>query len=426
MEGEAYNTFFEQAVRLEVGQQTALQHNAPIEFMLRPINDWIDLPSTTVEFAVKITTADGTTDIAATTDVGPINNLLHSMFTNVDIELNGKPVSDPTGLYPYVAQVATLLETSEDAQKNRGQLALYYHDPSPALAGFSSLIPTSGIAPNPGLNSRRVAMGQARRMILRGKLFADIFQMNRPLMPGVSLKIRLIPSSDQFLLVTPTSQTQVAYQLRIEVATLKLKILKATSTYALEFENSLMHKTAQYPLTVKRSKIFTIPNGQTSFTEHHLITGERPEHVTVLMVTDASRSGGYQQNPFNFVHSNINYINLNFNGQPIMESPYTPNFTNSNFESCYFGLLESLGLANSNKGIAVTRDNYANGYTIFGFDLTVDRNPLVRDPVRVGTVGLEIKFSTATTAVHNLIVIAEYKSVIEIDSHRNVITAFPG
>lgn len=353
------------------------------------------------------------------------------MFSNVDVELGGKPVSDPTSLYPYVALISTLLETTEAAQNNRGQLALYYHDPNPALTGFSS-VKLAGVDGHlAGLNSRRKAMGQARRAIIRGKLYSDIFQMNRPLMPGVSLKLRLIPSSDNFILVTPApagsgdAAIQVNYQLKILEATLKLKTLKATPTYALEFERSLMNKTIKYPLTVKHSKIFNIPAGQTSFTEHHLFTGERPEHIVVVMVTDASRSGGYQQNPFNFVHSNLNYINLMFNGQPIMESPYTPDFTNHNFESCYFGLLESLGLANSNKGIEITRDNYENGYTIFGFDLSVDKNPLVRDPVRIGTVELQVKFSGATAAALNLIVLAEYKSVIEIDHNRNVITAFP-
>ena len=58
-------------------------------------------------------------DNAANVEIGPSNNPLHSVFSNVDIELGGKLLSDPNGLYPYRAYIETLLSYSKEARCSR-------------------------------------------------------------------------------------------------------------------------------------------------------------------------------------------------------------------------------------------------------------------------------------------------------------------
>ena len=60
--------------------------------------------------------------------VGPINLFLHSLFSQVDISLNGTLVTTSTNTYPYRAMLETLLSYGEDAKKTQLTSALFYND----------------------------------------------------------------------------------------------------------------------------------------------------------------------------------------------------------------------------------------------------------------------------------------------------------
>jgi len=48
--------------------------------------------------------------------VGPVNLFLHSLFSQVDISLNGTQVTASTNKYPYRAMLETLLRYCDDAK----------------------------------------------------------------------------------------------------------------------------------------------------------------------------------------------------------------------------------------------------------------------------------------------------------------------
>ena len=73
----------------------------------------------------KITKQDGT-NLDANDPVGPVNLLLHSLFSQVDISLNGIQVTTSTNTYPYRAMLETLLSYGGDAKKSQLTSALYY------------------------------------------------------------------------------------------------------------------------------------------------------------------------------------------------------------------------------------------------------------------------------------------------------------
>jgi len=53
---------------------------------------------------------------------------LHSLFTQVDISLNGTLITASTNTYPYRAMLETLLSYGEDAKKSQLTSALFYKD----------------------------------------------------------------------------------------------------------------------------------------------------------------------------------------------------------------------------------------------------------------------------------------------------------
>ena len=78
------------------------------------------------------------------------------------------------------------------------------------------------------------------------------------------------------------------------------------------------------------------------------------------------------------------------------------------------------------EGNELTRDDFGNGYTFFGFDLTPDAcDGGCLHLVQKGNLRIEIHFAEALAQTVNVIVYAEFEAVLEIDKGRNIIYNHP-
>jgi len=107
---------------------TSITAGAPIEFDITGNGqDYIDLSNSLLYVRAKVTNAQGA-DLAADAAVGPINLLLHSMFSQIVISLNGTLISSSTNTYAYRSIIETLLSFGEDAKKSQLTSEMFYKD----------------------------------------------------------------------------------------------------------------------------------------------------------------------------------------------------------------------------------------------------------------------------------------------------------
>ena len=84
-------------------------------------NHLIDCSKIELVTKANILKSDGTTKLAHTvTNVGVVNNVLHSMWSNVNVELNNKTVTPNDGLYPYKAYLEKLTTFTPEHTKTFG------------------------------------------------------------------------------------------------------------------------------------------------------------------------------------------------------------------------------------------------------------------------------------------------------------------
>ena len=104
----AFDIFSAEAVNLSVERKwkrdfapiSAIQHGSPIEiFVPGTAQLYVDLYETQLYIRCQIVKGDGTACLTAA-EVAPINNVLHSIFSSIEVEIGGKVISDPNGLYP--------------------------------------------------------------------------------------------------------------------------------------------------------------------------------------------------------------------------------------------------------------------------------------------------------------------------------------
>ncbi len=70
----------------------------------------------------------------------------------------------------------------------------------------------------------------------------------------------------------------------------------------------------------------------------------------------------------------------------------------------------------------MSRDDFGQGYTFFGFDLTPDGcDGCCFHLSRKGNLRIEMHFATALEHTVNIVVYGEFEAVLEIDKGRNII-----
>ncbi|PVD35060.1 hypothetical protein C0Q70_06341 [Pomacea canaliculata] len=187
-------TAVEEGSFVEYYPLSAISTGAPIEFCINgATEDYLDLSNTFLHVRAKVTEADGS-DLADGKDVAPINYWLHSLFSQVDISLNDTLITSSDNTYPYRAYLEATLNFGSEAKKGHMTAALYYRDSA------NHLDDTQGDA-NAGLKIRRDMTAKSKEIDMMGRLHADIMHQERYMLPGVDVKIRLIPSKAAFNLI---------------------------------------------------------------------------------------------------------------------------------------------------------------------------------------------------------------------------------
>ena len=104
---------------VEVRPLGQVLENAPIDFVI-PGNgsDYIDLKRSHLNVHLKVVKGDGS-DMPADAHVSIINNILQSMWSQVDTFLNQQLVSSSTNNYAYKAYFDTLLSNDKNAKETR-------------------------------------------------------------------------------------------------------------------------------------------------------------------------------------------------------------------------------------------------------------------------------------------------------------------
>ena len=293
---------------------SSMIESGPLEFTITGSGDeYLDLSSAYLHLTASISVG-GVTTPTEDDKVAPVNNWVQSLFSQVDVSLNGKMVSSSSNTYAYRAYIETLLTFGKAYKKTFITNSMWYKD----TAGHMNDLGDENV----GTTKRSNLTAHGKKVDMIGYIHDDVFRQTRLLPPGVTVKVRFVRANEQFSLIS----TRAGYKTEISSAILYVKKCKVNPEVCLAFAN--VHKKNMYfPIKRVDCKVFTIPAGSLSAFKEGIICGQLPKKIVVGCVRNTAYNGVYNENPFNFEHFNLSNIAVHIDGQSDTVPSLDPDFT---------------------------------------------------------------------------------------------------
>jgi hypothetical protein len=365
-------------------------------------------------------------DTWTTNEIGTSNYLLHSMWDAVVLTIGNTQTTLILTTYPIRANFETLLGVKKNTKKSHLTSALWATEKrTDDKVKFEDDYIHKVFKPEATASDFRYS----KIVELCGKLHLDLCNQSRALIGGMKVHLRFIPKNQDFYLHAKADST-LKFHLEIIDASLKV-YTKRVSPSLLNAHLDVLNKyNAVYPITRCEVKSFIISSGLSDIILDNIVTGQLPRRIFVAFVKNKAFNGAKSENPFYFHHFNINYIACYFNGIMTPSKPYQPDFKNGLYLNEFTGLFQAANQLYSDSTIDISRDTYAKGNTIFGFNFSPDNSDdfettgYRQPPVR-GSLRLEIHFDEPTSEAINCLVYCEFDNNIYITKDRNVLMDYP-
>nr|XP_034319559.1 uncharacterized protein F54H12.2-like [Crassostrea gigas] len=381
---------------------------APIEFDIQGQGDeYIDLSQTYLQIVCKFTKDDGTNLTGINGISTPVNNIIHFLFSEIDLTLNGKIITPGTDTYPYKAYLEKLLSyRPETLDSQMFACSLWEKDTAGKMddcniaaaalgktqfdvASNKITITAANMAlaypagsENEGLRKRHNVIENSKKITLIDRLYLDIFQQDKFIPNGVDIRLRLNRTKSDFYMMTLAGSTG------------KIKLL-----------NVLLWEPN--------------PKSATIF-----FKGKMPKRIVLGLIPNDAPNG--TSTNFNFKNCKVKRLDVTINGETISTRPYEPDFENDLYLRSYLSLYQGLGKFGADWAPGITYDEYKDGYTLWCIDFTKDQEAQLDKfhLIETGNLRIEIQFAENTAETLNCLVYAEFDNVLEINKQREVSTDF--
>jgi len=409
-------TDIQRAYTVEYYPLSSISSKGPIEFHV-PGNaeDYIDVNDVKLYVQLRVKKADGT-DIDQTKDIVGFNNLpIVTLFQDASLMIGESQIEGGHMNYPYFGYFNTVMQFTPSAQQSQLQSYGWFKDQAGKFDDAS----------NTGFKRRQSLVGNSSLVELMGPLYFDFFNQDRFLISHTDMRIKLLPNKTDFVLNSYATKLS-DYKIDFEKVILLVDRVELNPSVINGHALGLKTRNAHYFLNHSELLTYTIPKGQRSYTKDRLFPDMAPKMLMIAMVENDAYNGDLSKNPFNFKHFDLNKIALYREGRSVPGQPITPDFTNKQYLRSYNLTMRSFDYYNTDDTNGLTPFEWANGYTIYAFDLTGDKD-VSTDCVQANlsrNLRLELSFANDLPTTINVLIYAVINSEIEITQLRDVITHY--
>lgn len=276
---------------------------------------------------------------------------------------------------------------------------------------------------NAGFTARRALTSTNNDVELYGPLHCDLFNVDKYLINGVDMTIKMHRANHLFHLMGTADSVGLFETKDAVLYVRKVKIAPGT---LLAHHKVLNSASAKYPINRVDIRSITIPENTQSKTLDNVFLGTQPKRCVLGFVRTDAFNGSITTNPFNFTSFNYTSVAFYIDSIAIPSKPFICDFASNQYIKAYHSLFEGSNINHSDIGNNISRADYPNGYALLAVDFTPDlcsSSSHISLP-KTGSMRIDVRFANALAHSITAIIFAEFDNLIEIDQYRNVVTDY--
>jgi len=407
-------------------EQTNYQQMSEVSFLIdNRDRSWTDMTNLAleVELRIKKTEAENFEDAEYRAAFFE-NNLFHSLFEKVELEIQGNTVRTE-GNYALRAYIDAVTSYTRPILQDMRVLEGFYETKEGADLALGATTNANTKAASPSIYARQEELSRSSRLVsLLGRFRTDLTEQGKMLIPGTALRVKLVKNKVNFYTRTAAAATIHP----VEIKSMALHVSRSTLQDSVDahYRRALAARQfASYPVHRKTVSQVIIPKA-VNVSIPRFITGMIPRRVIVGFVDNGALTGDTTKNPYNFQSMHIREMWLSYDGKEYPTRHYETDFTAAvaartnirAYAEMRKVLLPTEGLEGEPY---LTYERWLKGHTLFAFDLTPDQSgatgTFYKTVRRSGDVALELRLSEAPGAndpTMSAVVLCEYDNQIDI------------
>lgn len=378
---------------------------------------YININDNLLQINARVMLNDGK-PIEASDLVAPTSLLFYSLFSSLEVYLNGTLITDFSNRYHIASYLRTHLSASP-LEKEHDLLDVLYI-PNTIAEDFK--------LEDSGFKIRYTLAKESAEFSMLGKVNAPIFNQGK-FLPGES-DIRLVFKRNRPELALDAASDErsgyngVPFRVDITSATLFIKRQAISQAIVDKHRDYLKaDKSLLYPVTEDVVSDFVIPSGVTSHNIENLITGKLPLSITFGLVSSTGYLGKLTKSFFNFQPFDLSQVCMTVNQDTVQFKilPLSFKTETSGSYNNYLLALQTLRRAAGNTllGNGIDQKAYTNGNVLIYFEI-IPTQPGALTINKNGSIKLSLQFKTALKESVTAVVLAQYQTIYEIDKTKEV------
>ena len=327
-----------------------------------------------------------------------VNNILHSIFSNVEVYINKQQIYNSNGLYAHKSYISNNFKGAIYDYKGVLHCEGYDYEefPDEFMEAFLS---------EPFFTRRMKMLSRRDGFMLYGKVGVDFSSTSEMLYPNMKIRLRLIRARPNFFMISDNSNVSLG----IVDCSLYTRRIALKDDYHKKRMDMLAYTPVEFNYLETLAKTFIIPARQNQFIQENIFNNAPVRRIAIAMNTNSAFTGSYTENPFWYQQFELRQIRILGQGQPIVD------FDTADNCRLYVTTMKAMNFQDDIPSIPI--DNFKDHYVLV-FDLTSMQDAtenchypeLVGEPLR-----LELNFTFPLDHVTELIVLGERMSSVAVD-----------
>ena len=237
-----------------------------------------------------------------------VNNVLHSISSNVEVYINNQQSYNSNGLYAHKSYISNNFKGAIFEYKGVLHCEVYGYKEIPDEI-------MEALLSEPFFKSRMKMLSRPDGFLLYGKMGVDFFSTSELLYPKMKIRLRIFRASSIFYMISDNPNVTLG----IVDCSLDNRRIDLKDDYHKKLNDMPAYTPVEFNYLETLATTFIIPARQNQFLQENIFNNAPVRQIAIAMKTNSAFTGSYSENPFWYQQFDLRQIRILRGGQPVAD-----------------------------------------------------------------------------------------------------------